>query len=96
MGTTLRTSQAHLDLVKVATDVGQVNATAADRLLDELEERCRLLAQFPEMGRQREELAPGLRSSVVGNYVIFYRPMADGIQVIRVLYGTRDLPRLFE
>jgi toxin ParE1/3/4 len=96
MGTVLRTSQAHLDLVKLATDVGEENAAAADRLLDEIDGRCRLLAQFPEMGRKREELAPRLRSSVVGHYVIFYRPMADGIQVIRVLHGARDLPRLFE
>lgn len=96
MGTVLRTSQAHLDLVKLATDVGRENTAAADRLLDEIEERCRLLAQSPEMGRKREELATGLRSSVVGQYVIFYRPMADEIQVIHVLHGARDLPRLFE
>jgi len=31
----------------------------------------------------------------VGNYVIFYRPIEDGIVVIRVLHGARDLPELF-
>ena len=96
MGIILRTSQAHWDLVKVGIDVGRNNPGAADQLLDEIEARCRLLAQFPEMGRKWEELAPGLRSMVVGNYVIFYRPVADGIQVIRVLHGARDLPRFFE
>ncbi|SRR6266446_2862851 len=96
MGTILRTSEAHWDLVQIATGVGGEDPAAADRLLDMIEEKCRLLAQFPEMGRKREELAPALRSFPVGNYLIFYRARAEGIQVIRVLHGARDLPPLFE
>ena len=96
MGTIRRTSKAHWDLVDIATEVGGVNLGAADRLLDMIEQKCRLLAQFPEMGRKREELASGLRSFPVGNYVIFYRPSPEGIQMIRVLHGARDLPPLFE
>ena len=51
---------------------------------------------MPYVGRHREELSPRLRSLPVGNYVIFYRPMEDGIEVARVLHGARDLPPLFE
>lgn len=43
------------------------------------------------MGRSREELAPSLRSLPVDKYVIFYRPIENGIQVERVLSGYRDL-----
>jgi toxin ParE1/3/4 len=32
----------------------------------------------------------------IGNYLIFYRPEADGVQVIRILHGRRDIPKLFE
>ncbi len=32
----------------------------------------------------------------VGNYIIFYRQTEDGIEVVRVLSGYRDLDRLFE
>ena len=32
----------------------------------------------------------------VANYAIFYRPLEDGIEVIRIIHGARDLPKLFE
>jgi len=30
------------------------------------------------------------------NFLIFYRPIEDGIEVIRVLHGAREIERLFE
>jgi toxin ParE1/3/4 len=29
-------------------------------------------------------------------YLIFYRPIPDGIEVIRVLHGARDIDTIFE
>jgi toxin ParE1/3/4 len=52
-------------------------------------------AAMPRLGRKREELSPRLRSFPVGRYVIFYRPMENGIEIVRVLHGARDLPPLF-
>jgi toxin ParE1/3/4 len=43
------------------------------------------------LGRSREEVAPGLRSFPFGRYVIFYEVMPDGIAIVRVLHGARDL-----
>jgi len=51
---------------------------------------------MPEMGRVREELGPGLQSLNAGNYLISYRPVDDGIHVIRIARGSRDLPSLFD
>ena len=48
------------------------------------------------MGRDRGELAPELRSSLVKPYVLYYRPLDDGIEIIRVIHGSRDLSGLFE
>ena len=48
------------------------------------------------MGRRREELAPGLRSFPVGRYLIFYVPLTNGVDIVRVLHGSRDLVALFE
>ena len=31
----------------------------------------------------------------MSEYVIFYRPVKDGILIARVLHGYRDLPPLF-
>jgi toxin ParE1/3/4 len=95
MGQILRTNQAHRDLVEIAVYLNEQNPVAADRVLDAIDDYCRLLADFPEMGRKRDELAPSLRSYPVGNYVIFYRVESKGIQIIRVLHGARDLPGFF-
>jgi toxin ParE1/3/4 len=50
-----------------------------------------MLVQNPLAGRERRELIPGLRSFPVGNYVIFYVPVPDGIEVLRVMSGWQDV-----
>ena len=95
MPSVLRTAQANIDLVEIWEYIARDTAPSADELLDRIAEACGTLADNPLVGRAREELAPSLRSLPVGNYVIFYRPIHDGIVVIRVLHGARDLPGLF-
>ena len=91
----LRSDLAEGDLVEIWLFIAQDNPDAADRFLDLLSQKCELLAESPEMGRQRDELAPALRSFPVGRYVIFYRLIEDGIEIARVLSAYRDLGRLF-
>jgi toxin ParE1/3/4 len=90
----LKTPEAELDLVEIAAYIEADNPPAAERLLDHLDEKLRLLSEFPGLGRAREELAESLRSFPVGKYVIFYLPLSDGINVIRVLHGSRNIRRL--
>jgi toxin ParE1/3/4 len=87
--------QAEADLEELWWYIAQDNPDAADRMLDRIEESCHTLAQFPLMGVSREELLPFLRSHAVGNYVIFYLPIEDGIDIVRVLPGMRDIDALF-
>jgi toxin ParE1/3/4 len=94
MARVLRTSKAEEDLLEIWSYVGDDSPDAADRLLDDIDQACTLLAEMPQAGRTREELGPNLRSLAVGNYVIFYRAADDSIVVIRVLHGARDLPGL--
>ncbi len=88
----LRTSRANLDLTEIALRIAARNPTAADRWLDTINDKCQLLARLPDLGRKRPDLAPDLRSLPVGNYVIFYRLVEGGVQLIRVLHGFRDIP----
>ena len=69
--------------------------SAADRLLARFEEILEMLARHPLIGRSREELAPDLRSFPVGNNTMYYRPLDNGIEVIRVLNSSRDLGFIF-
>ena len=95
MSQVLRRPLAEADLDDIWWYIAQDNPDAADRLLDKIEEQCQALAQFPKMGINRDKLMPALRSFPIGNYLIFYFPIADGIEVIRVLSGMRDIDALF-
>ncbi|TNF23835.1 MAG: type II toxin-antitoxin system RelE/ParE family toxin [Bacteroidetes bacterium] len=53
------------------------------------------LVEAPEIGRERNEIKRGLRSIVEAEHIIFYRIMADRIRIIRILHGSRDLPKFF-
>ncbi len=91
----IRSPASAEDLRAIAAFVALRNPSAADRLLDEFDRKLRMLAANPLTGRPRDELRARVRSYPVGSYVIFYRPIEDGIELIRVLHGARSLPWLF-
>jgi toxin ParE1/3/4 len=67
------------------------NVRAADATLDRIEQAFDMLAQNPLAGRARNDLASKLRSFPVGSYIIFYVPVPDGIDVVRVMNGRQDI-----
>ena len=84
------------DLLQILDYIAQDNPQAATRFVDQIEQKCHSLAESPDMGFPRNELLPQLRVWPVGNYLVFYRPADDGIEVVRVVHGARDIPKLFE
>ena len=72
-----------------------VNARAADKVVDEITAMNETLAEFPRMGVQRDELNVGWRVFPVGKYLIVYREIPDGVEIVHVVHGARDLPTLF-
>ncbi|MCU0935947.1 MAG: type II toxin-antitoxin system RelE/ParE family toxin [Gammaproteobacteria bacterium] len=89
-----RTARAEDDLVDLWLYVAQDDTQAADRLLEALDRRCILLAEHPHLGRARPDIAPDLHYFPVGNYLILYRLLPDGIEVVRVVHGARRLDSL--
>jgi toxin ParE1/3/4 len=87
---------ARSDLDDIWFYIAQDNPKAADKFIRTIVSRFPKLAATPGWGRRREELAPGLRSVPVGRYLIFYRPLENGVEIARVLHGARDLPPLFD
>lgn len=72
------------------------NPDAADRLLDRLEVRVRILETFPEAGAARPDIAPEARMLVEPPYLLLYRLISGGVQIVRVLHGARRIgPPLF-
>ena len=86
--------EAECDLDEIWGYIAQDNPRNADSFLDRIQERFISLADFPQLGTGRDELKTGLRSQPLGNYLIFYFPLNDGIEVVRVLHGARDIGHL--
>jgi toxin ParE1/3/4 len=92
----IRTDEAERDLVDILVRLGRLSSSASDRFAAEVDQKCQLLAQFPGMGAERDDLQPGTRSFSIGNYVLFYRPIQNGIELLRVFHGGRQItPRHF-
>jgi toxin ParE1/3/4 len=69
--------------------------TTATFLLRFLEDKCVLLADHPQLGPARPDIAADCRYFPVGSYLILYRLIPDGIEVVRVVQGSRRLDNLF-
>jgi len=82
------------DLVDIFDYISRDKPVAAGDWINTIEEKCRLIATTPKFGECRPEFGEGIRSSVVGRYVIFYRAIKGGIEVVRVIAGDRDIRNL--
>lgn len=63
--------------------------------LTDLEKVFESLVFQPEIGRQRNEIKKGLFSITEQEHTIFYRILDNNTRIVRVLHGSRDLPRNF-
>src|SRR5947209_12442947 len=88
--------RAEEDLDEIWSFVAGRDAEAADRLIDSISSRFDHLLAYPEAGRARHDLLVNLRSFPVKNYLIFYQPTDDGIEIFRVLHGSRDIRQAFD
>lgn len=86
---------ARSDLSEIWDYIAADNETRADAFVDLIDRKIQALAGQPNMGRARDELAEGLRSFPVGRHVIFYRVVPHGIEIVRILHGSRDLNAIF-
>lgn len=90
-----RTPAAKADVLGIWKRIARDNFDAAERWLEKIDRALKLLAELPGAGARREEIAPGMRSFPVGNYLIFYRELKGAIEVVHVIHGARHLPDVF-
>lgn len=67
----------------------------AEKLIRDIGAKCQIYAAQPGMGTARPDLGEDLRVLSHKRYVIVFRPLADGIEILRVVDGARDYPHLF-
>jgi toxin ParE1/3/4 len=89
------------DLSDAFNYIARDSLDAAKRFLDAVRQDAQRLTEMPGIGALRDFARPDLKDvrswpvSGFRNFLIFYRPIDDGIEVIRVVHGARDLDRLF-
>lgn len=90
----VRSPRAKEDLIELWSYIAADNPSAADQMLDTINEKLDMLAASPRLGPARPDIAEGLRLFPIRRYVILYRELPDGIEVVRVVHGMRRLSGL--
>jgi len=87
----LRTRESRRDYDDIWYYIALRDVAAADRLILHFDATLQTLVTAPQIGRKADEFAANLRCFPVGNYLLFYRLIEEGIELIRVLHGARDI-----
>jgi toxin ParE1/3/4 len=72
-----------------------LNVEAGERFVQLFNRKCQSLVQFPKIGRIYDHIAPGLRGVPLNGYIIFYQIVDDGLTIVRVVSGYRNLESIF-
>ena len=97
MGIVRKTPQAETSLDSIGEYIVREsqNLETGLQFLDQLDAKMREYSEFPHMGEARPDLGKDCRCFHVNDYVIIYRPAPNGIIVLYVCHGARDVPSIF-
>jgi toxin ParE1/3/4 len=95
MPTLIISPEAEQDLIDIWLYIAEDQPVNADRFLERLQEKAQKLAEFTDLGVDRLDLAPNIKSFPVDRYVLYYRPNEHGIELVRVIHGSRDASLIF-
>ena len=84
------------DLEEIWVYYSEVSEKTVEKILRQITEKFPKLLNFPEMGRERNELLIGLRSFPTGKFIIFYQETDFGIEIVRVVHSSRDIQQVFD
>jgi toxin ParE1/3/4 len=95
MARVYRFRRAEEDLLAISEYIAIDSPAAAANWLEKIERTLNLLALHPMVGEDVSHFKPNLRRFCQGNYLLFFAPRADGIDLVRVLHGSRKIEDLF-
>lgn len=79
------------DLDGIFDYIAPENPHRAASFIDDIQKRCRVLCEHPELGPARSDIKPGLRIyPMLGRIVVCYRITEDAIVIVRVFSGGQD------
>ena len=86
---------ASRDLSEIADYFTATNVEVGERFFREFNSKCQHLISFPSSGKSYGTIRADLRGLSLEGYIIFYRILDDGIEILRVVSARRNLPSLF-
>jgi toxin ParE1/3/4 len=97
----IKRPRAYQDLDEQAAYLQRESPRVALRFLEAADAAFASLADMPTMGREYDPDNPrlaGVRTFRISGFphLVFYRPLEDGIEVLRVLHGARDVPHILQ
>lgn len=99
----LKKPQVEFDLIDIFSFIAQDKQGPAVRFLQTAEETFAFLAANPLAGQRWESPHPELADVRVvsmpkafRSYLVFYRPIVRGVEILTVLHGSRDLNMIVE
>lgn len=99
----LRRDHARADLVTHYAYLAERSLATADRFFTEAESSLRMLAENPFLGGAYPTENPHLErlrcyrvSRRFRRYLVFYLPLEDGIDVVRVLHGSQAVDAILK
>lgn len=91
------TESAAQDIEEIADYLAaQSSFDSSEKFVRRLNAQLAKIAQFPRIGRSRDEISKGIRSFPMDSYLILYIPSGANVDVLRVVSKYRNLRRLFE
>ena len=90
------TVEASRDLEEISNYFLEKSREAGDRFVKKFNQKCQYLIRFPDLGRSYAQLSPDLRGVSLMGYIIFYRVLEEGIEIVRVLSGYQNLEEVFK
>jgi toxin ParE1/3/4 len=86
--------RARMDLQGIADFIAADNPKRAESFVNEIIDRCLLIADRPYAARTRPEIAEELRIVAYEGYLILYIVEDDDVLILRVVHGARDIANL--
>jgi toxin ParE1/3/4 len=94
MGFVHYSHRAKQDLLDIWLWIARDSMAIADAVLDRIEQRAAKLAEHREIGIARPEIGEGARGLVIERWLVLYRLVDGGVQIVRIVDGARDLERI--
>jgi len=84
-------ASADEDLLGIYLSIARDHEPTADRFIARIRSAIMRLAIYPHSAPARPELGEGIRSLVVGAYLVLHRVDPDEVVIVRVIHAARDI-----